>query len=56
MDFTHIYQFTDCISLEAHLHQAGAGTAGDKRLAIDVSELFASSLVASMWRGEWRSP
>lgn len=39
MDFTHIYQFTDCISLEAHLHQAGAGTAGDKRLAIDVSYL-----------------
>eukprot|EP00435_Cladocopium_sp_Y103_P074685 s182_g50.t1 len=39
MDSVHIYQYTDCRSLEAHLHQAGTGTTGDKRLAIDLGYL-----------------
>ena len=39
MDSINLYQFTDCRSLEAHLHQAGTGTTGDKRLAIDLSYL-----------------
>ena len=39
MDSVHLYQITDCRSLEAHLHQAGTGTTGDKRLAIDLSAL-----------------
>ena len=46
MDSTHIYQLTDCRSLEAHLHQAGTGTTGDKRLAIDLSYMR-----QVLWRG-----
>ena len=34
-----LYHFTNCRSLETHLHQGGTGATGDKRLAIDLSYL-----------------
>ena len=39
MDQVPMYLITDCRSLESHLLQAGLGTTGDKRLAIDLSGL-----------------
>ena len=39
MDNTKLYLITDCRSLESHLLQAGLGSTGNKRLAIDLSAL-----------------